>query len=299
MSSLTPTWRAMALIWIRALAVGRGDRRAARQRHAERFGQRVHGRGRTHGVAVADRRRRRGHGIDEFLVVDLAGGVVRAGLPHNRAGAGPLALPPAVQHRPAGENDSGNIDARCRHQAGRRGLVAARRQHDAIERIAVQHFDQAQIGEVAVERGGRPFAGFLDRMHRKLEGDAAGGPDAFPHARSQFDVVAITGRKIRPRLCDTDDRLAGGQLIQRQAVIQVAFEIQRRHAGIVGIVEPQPRAQFAPARFGRLRPVLGHPGSPAACFCLRQACAERRVRRKGRAANRSRGRRKYRTPRRW
>ena len=42
-----------------ALAIGRRNRRAAGQRHAERFGQRVHRRGRAHGVAMADRRRRR------------------------------------------------------------------------------------------------------------------------------------------------------------------------------------------------------------------------------------------------
>ena len=47
-------------------------------------------------------------------------------------------------------------------------------QHDAVERIAVEHLDQAEIGEVAVERRGRPLAGLLDRMHRKFERDAAG-----------------------------------------------------------------------------------------------------------------------------
>ena len=41
-------------------------------------------------------------------------------------------------------------------------------QHDAVERIAVQHLDQAEIGEVAVERGGRPLAGLLDRMAREI-----------------------------------------------------------------------------------------------------------------------------------
>ena len=41
-----------------ALAIGRRDGRAARQRHAERFGQRIHGGGRAHGVAMADRGRR-------------------------------------------------------------------------------------------------------------------------------------------------------------------------------------------------------------------------------------------------
>ena len=43
---------------LRALAVGRRDRRAAGQRQSERLGERVHGRGGAHGVAVADRGRR-------------------------------------------------------------------------------------------------------------------------------------------------------------------------------------------------------------------------------------------------
>jgi hypothetical protein len=138
MSSSTPMWRAMALMWIgalveppmaelttmafskafarqdvgglqvlphhlddalaglvgdlAALAVGRRDRGAAGQRHAERLGQRVHGRGRAHGVAVADRGRRRGDELDELLVVDLAGGQQLARLPDDGAGAGALAL---------------------------------------------------------------------------------------------------------------------------------------------------------------------------------------------------------------
>ena len=80
------------------------------------------------------------------------------------AGAGALALPPAVEHRSARQHDRRDVDGCGRHQRGRRGLVAAGGQHDAVERIAVQHLDQAEIGEIAVERGGRPLAGFLDRM---------------------------------------------------------------------------------------------------------------------------------------
>ena len=81
--------------------------------------------------------------------------------------SGALALPPAVQHRPAGQHDRRDVHRRRRHDAGRRGLVAAGQQHHAVERIAVQHLDQAQIREVAVERRGRPLAGLLDRMARE------------------------------------------------------------------------------------------------------------------------------------
>ncbi len=70
-----------------ALAVGGGDRGAARQRHAQGLGQRIHGGGGAHGVAMADRRRRRGHDIHELLVVDLARGKPLARFPDHGAGA--------------------------------------------------------------------------------------------------------------------------------------------------------------------------------------------------------------------
>jgi len=69
-----------------ALAVGGGDRGAARQRHAQGLRQRIHGRGGAHGVAVTDRGRRRRHDIHELLVVDLAPGKLLARFPDHGAG---------------------------------------------------------------------------------------------------------------------------------------------------------------------------------------------------------------------
>ena len=83
-------------------------------------------------------------------------------------------------------------------QAGR-GLVAADGQHDAVERIAVEHLDQAEIGEVAVEPGGRALAGFLDRMDREFDGDAAGLADAVAHALGEHEMMAVAGRQIASR----------------------------------------------------------------------------------------------------
>ena len=226
-----------------ALAVGRRDGGAAGQAHAERLGERIHGRGRAHGVAMPDRRRRRSHHLDEFVVVDLAGGIGLARAPHRGAGARAFALPPAVEHRAARKHDRRNVDGRGRHDRRRRGLVAAGGEHDAVERIAEQHFDQAEIGEVAVERRGRPLAGFLDRVHRELERDAARGADAFAHALGQLEMMTVARRQVGAGLRDADDRLAGGEFLERQAEIEVALEIERGHARIVGIVEPQLRAQ--------------------------------------------------------
>src|SRR5262249_22987858 len=101
----------------------------------------------------------------------------------------------------------------------------------------------AEIGEVAVERRGRTLAGFLDRMDRELEGDAAGVVDAFAHARGELEMMAIAGREFRAGLGDAHDRLARCELLLGQPEIEIALEIKRGHARIVGIVEPQLRAQ--------------------------------------------------------
>jgi hypothetical protein len=136
-----------------------------------------------------------------------------------------------------------------RHDAGRRGLVTAGHQHDAVERIAIQDFDEAEISEIAVERGVRALAGLLDRMHREFEGDAARGADAGAYALGQLNMVTITRRQIAAGLRDADDRLAGGELFLGQAPVEVALEIERRHARVLWIVEPELRAELLVFRF--------------------------------------------------
>ena len=226
-----------------ALAMRRGDGGAAGQAHAERLGERVHRRGGAHGVAMADRRRRGGHDLHELLVVDLAFGEFGARAPDDRARAGALAVMPAVVHRPAGKHDGGNVDRRRRHQAGGRRLVAAGGQHHAVDEVAHQDFDQAEIGEVAVERRGRALARLLERVDGEFEGDAARRCDAIAHPLGQIEVVAIARDEVGAGLGDADDRLARAQLPRRQAEIEIALDVERGHAGIVRVVEPLRRAQ--------------------------------------------------------
>src|SRR5262245_63653831 len=91
-------------------------------------------------------------------------------------------------------------------------------------------------------------------MHRELEGDAAGVADAFAHARGELEMMAIARREVGAGLGDAHDRLTRCELLLGQSVIEVTLEIERGHARIVGIVEPQLRAQPPPlsiARHGR------------------------------------------------
>src|ERR1700760_776444 len=82
--SSTPIWRASALMWIGAL-VEPPIAELTTMQFSNAW--RVQGGSRAHGVAMADRRRRGGHDLDELLVVDLAGGKPLACLPHHGAGA--------------------------------------------------------------------------------------------------------------------------------------------------------------------------------------------------------------------
>ena len=168
----------------RASGIGRGDRGAAGQRKTERLGQAVHGERGAHGVAVPGRGRRLTGPVDESFIVDLAGGEQLPCLPLHHAGARQLTLPPGVQHRPAGQRDGRNVDRGGGHQGGRRGLVAADREHDAVEGITVQDFDLTEIGKIAVEHRRRPTSRLLDRVHGEFEGHATGVADAVAHARS-------------------------------------------------------------------------------------------------------------------
>jgi hypothetical protein len=136
--------------------------------------------------------------VHELLEVDVALGVTLARLPDDGAGPGQLLVEIAVQHGADIERDRRQVDGRGRHEAGRHGLVAAGEQDDAVERVAVQDLDQRQVGEVAVERGGRALAGLLDRVAGELERDPAGRRDALAHPLGELHVVAVAGLRSEP-----------------------------------------------------------------------------------------------------
>ena len=232
-----------------AFPVRRGNRGASGQRHAERLGERVHRERGAHGVAVSGAGHRRGHHFKETLLIDVALGEQPARFPHCHAGARQLPLIVAVEHRTAGEHDRWDVHRRRGHQAGGRGLVATGGQHDAVKGIAVQDLDQAQVGEIAVERRRRPPAAFLNRMHGKDEGNAARFANPVADAIGEKEVMAVASRQVAPRLRDADDRLAALHLLARDPVVGEALEIDGGGGEIVGIVEPGAASQAAGAFF--------------------------------------------------
>src|SRR5690606_5515465 len=127
----------------------------------------------------------------ETLVVDFPRCQHAARFPHDRSGSDALALMPAVEHGTDRERDRGNVDGRRGHQRCWRGLVATDRQYHAIDRIAEQHFDEAEIREISIEPRCRALAGFLNRMNGKLERDAAGVANTLFDPFDQDQMVTI------------------------------------------------------------------------------------------------------------
>jgi len=62
-------------------------------------------------------------------------------------------------------------------------------------------------------------------VHRKFDGDAAGFTNALADALRERQMMTVAGREIRARLGDADDGLAGLQLPEREAVVEVALQV--------------------------------------------------------------------------
>ena len=84
----------------------------------------------------------------------LLGAYILAHRPHRRTRADALALEPAIEHRPARDDDRRQIDARRPHHQRRRGLVAADQQHQPVQGIGAYRLRfNIDAGEVAIKHG--------------------------------------------------------------------------------------------------------------------------------------------------
>ncbi|MNV40904.1 hypothetical protein D3C71_1325250 [compost metagenome] len=233
-----------------AFAVRCRNGRAAGQRQAQRFGHRVHGGCRAHGVAVARRRCAAAGALQKLFFINLARGQLAAAAPDDGARTHQLSVVPAIEHRPAREHDGRNVHRGRGHDASRRGLVAARGQHHRVDGVAVQDLHQPQVGQVAVQCGRGPAAVFKDGVNRELHRNAARIADAVAHAARQVQVDAVAGRQVAARLRDADDGPARAQFLGREPVVHEAFEVHRGHVRALGGGKPVAGAEGAAGCFG-------------------------------------------------
>jgi hypothetical protein len=159
----------------------------------------------------------------------------------------PLAIEPSVQHRTARQHDPGQVDGRRGHEAGGRRLVTPGGQDHPVERVAVQHLDQAEVGEVAVKASRGTPSSLLDRVHRELERDPAHVPDAVADALGQNEVVTVARREVGAGLGDPDHGFSGLQLLPCHAPVHVPLDVESGHSRIGRVVEPGLAAQASRA----------------------------------------------------
>ena len=210
------------------------DRRAAWQREPERLRHAGHGRGGAHGHAVAVRARDRVLDLDELGLGDPAGAELLVVVPAVRAGSELAAAPVPVQHRPAGDDDRGDVRARRSEDAGRVRLVAAREQDDTVERVGADRLLHVHRHQVPVQHRRRLHQRLAERHHRELEREAARLQHAALDRLGQTAQVDVAVHELAPAVADPDQRLAAERLIRDAArlqprAVQEAVEIAAVH----------------------------------------------------------------------
>ena len=179
-----------------ASCIDRGVSGVAGHGDTERLHHRRHGRGGAHGHAVAVRSMHARFRLMELVERDFSGAQFLGHRPDVGARADVVAAILAREHRPARDEDGGDVDARRAHQDRGRGLVAAAEQHHAVERIAADRLLGVHARQIAVEHGGRPQQRLAQRHHRKFEREAARFEDAIPYMLRQDAEVRVARREL-------------------------------------------------------------------------------------------------------
>ena len=166
-----------------------------------------------------------------------------------RPGADPLAVEPAVQHRPARQTIrrmSTVAEAMICAASVVERRSARRRRSGSREDL-----DQPEVLQVAVEDRRRAAAGLLDRMDRELEGDppASRIPSrTVPRARGG----AGCRREVEAGLRDPDDRAGRIRVVQRQAGIpSCAPDRSAVMSAFAGLSNGRAGASFSDLSLGR------------------------------------------------
>ena len=178
------------------------------------------------------------HHFHQLLAGDQALRQLTARFPKHHARAAQLAVYIAVEHRSARQDNGGQIHRGRSHQSCGSGLVASRREHDAIEGIAGQDLNQAKVGEVTVKGGGGAAARLLDGMSGKFEGQSPSIADARLHPVGEGYVDPIARDQIAAALRDANDGPAGLQLFTGDAVVAVALQVDGGFAWFYLVAKP-------------------------------------------------------------
>ena len=193
-----------------------GDRGGAGQRHAERLGDRGHGRGRAHHRAGAGGGDEAALDLLDLGLAHAAGAVLHPELAAIGAGADAVLAPAAGHLRPADELDRGLAGAGGAHELRRHGLVAAAHQHDRVHRLGADHLLGVHRHQVAELHRVRRQRRFVQRDGRELEREPAGRRDAALDRLDQLGEVAVAGIEAAVGVGDADHRAR--QLVEREAL---------------------------------------------------------------------------------
>ena len=219
----------------KTLGMRRGDRRAHRQRQAQRFGDAGHGAGGAHHHAGADRRREPAVDGFDLVLVDFAGAVFAPQPPAIGAGAQHLALVMPDHHRPDRNDDRRQVGADRGHDLRRQGLVAAADHDDRVHRLGADHLLGVHRHQIAQIHRGRMRKAFGDRDGREHHRHRAGQHHAALHRLDDLRHVAVAGIVVAVGVGDADDRPV-------ERVVGIAHRLDE------GLAQEQRKAGVAVAR---------------------------------------------------
>ena len=214
--------------------VRRRNGRAARQGHAQSFGDGCHGAGCSHNRAVACRAREAAFNFAEFFVGHAPGAVeVKELAPVGACSQFPVA-PLAAEHGATGDHDGRDIGAGRPHDLCRGGFIAAAKQHDGVDGIGPDALLHVHGHQVAEEHGRRLHEHLAKRNGGEFQGKAAGPPNAAFYGFGHLFQVGVAVVELAPGIADADD----GLVIKN--VGREAFGAKPRAPGEVVVFFPVP-----------------------------------------------------------
>jgi hypothetical protein len=232
-----------------APAVDRGIGGVAGQAEAERLDHRRHRARRPHRHAMAVAAAHAAFGVEEVGEPERSGTHLLAHAPDAGARAELLAAPLAVEHRPAGDADRRQVDARRAHDERRGRLVAAHQKHDAVDRIAADRLLDVHAREIAVEHRGRPEQRLAERHHREFEREPACFVDADLHLLGEGAEVRVARRQLAEGVADADHGAAVELVVGNALALHPAAVVEA-----VAVLAAEP---LLAAQLGRLLARLG------------------------------------------